>query len=75
MAIRELVDSVLLVSGEQMLDAISQLLFDEQVLAEPSGAATTAALLHHGSKGANVVLVVSGANVSRPVLERAISGR
>jgi threonine dehydratase len=75
MAIRELVDSVLLVSDEQMLDAISQLLFDEQVLAEPSGAATTAALLHHGSKGANVVLVVSGANVSRPVLERAISGR
>jgi hypothetical protein len=31
--------------------------------------------LHYGSKGANVVLVVSGANVSRPVLERAISGR
>jgi len=73
-AIRQLVDDVLLVSDQQMLDAIGRLLFDEQVLAEPSGAATTAALLHHGSQdGENVVLVVTGANISPKVLQRAIT--
>ncbi len=73
-AIRRLVDDVLLVSDQQMLAAISRLLFDEQVLAEPAGAATTAAVLHHGSQGGeNVVLLVSGANISRDVLQRAIA--
>jgi threonine dehydratase len=75
-AIRQLVDEVLLVSDRQMLDAIGRLLFDEQVLAEPSGAATTAAMLNQGSQvGEDVVLVVTGANVSRDVLERAITSR
>ena len=75
-AIRQLVDDVVLVSDDQMLDAIDKLLFEEQVLAEPAGASTTAALLHHGSKGGeNVVLVVSGANVSREVLHSAITRR
>src|SRR5215470_3998025 len=73
-AIRQLVDDVVLVSDQHMLDAIARLLFDEQVLAEPSGAATTAALLHYGSQvGESVVLLVTGANVSREVLERAIA--
>ena len=75
-AIRQLVDEVVLVSDRQMLDAIARLLFDEQVLAEPSGAATTAAMLNQGSQaGENVVLVVTGANVSRDVLEQAIASR
>jgi len=57
-----------------MLDAIARLLFDEQVLAEPSGAATTAAMLQYESQvGQNVVLVVTGANISREVLQRAIA--
>jgi threonine dehydratase len=75
-AIRQLVDEVVLVSDQQMLDAIARLLFDEQVLAEPSGAATTAAMLQHGTwAGENVVLVVTGANISREVLQRAIAPR
>ena len=75
-AIRQLVDEVVLVSDRQMLDAIARLLFEEQVLAEPSGAATTAAMLNQGSQaGENVVLVVTGANVSRDVLEQAIASR
>jgi len=75
-AIRQLVDDVVLVSDQQMLDAIARLLFDEQVLAEPSGAATTAAMLQYESQvGENVVLVVSGANISREVLQRAIAPR
>lgn len=73
--IRELVDDVVLVSEEQMLRAIETLLVEEHVLAEPAGAASTAALLHaRASYGEKVVLVVSGANISQDVLKRAISG-
>jgi threonine dehydratase len=68
-----LVDDVVLVSEEQMLRAIEILLVEEHVLAEPAGAASTAALLHGGSDyGDNVALIVSGANISREVLRRAV---
>jgi threonine dehydratase len=71
--IKSLVDDVVLVSEEQMLRAIEILLVEEHTLAEPAGAASTAALLNAGSDyGDNVVLVVSGANISREVLRRAV---
>jgi threonine dehydratase len=71
--IRKLVDDVLLVSEDAMLRAIQVLLLEEHVLAEPAGAASTAVLLNAGTDfGENVVLVVSGANISRDVLRRAI---
>jgi threonine dehydratase len=74
-AIRELVEDICLVSEQQMLVAIRHLLLEEHVLAEPSGAATTAALLHQPRPaGKNVVMIVSGANISRQVLRRALSG-
>lgn len=70
---KKLVDDVVLVSEEQMLQAIEILLVDEHVLAEPAGAASIAALLNAGSEfGDNVVLLVSGANISRDVLRRAV---
>jgi threonine dehydratase len=56
-----------------MLQAIEILLVEEHVLAEPAGAASTAALLAaRADLGENVVLVVSGANISREVLRRAV---
>jgi threonine dehydratase len=68
-----LVDDVVLVSEEQMLRAIETLLVEEHVLAEPAGAASTAALLHGGADyGDNVALIVSGANISREVLRRSV---
>jgi threonine dehydratase len=71
--VKSLVDDVVLVSEEQMLRAIEILLVEEHVLAEPAGAASTAALLNANSEyGENVVLVVSGANISRGVLRRAV---
>jgi threonine dehydratase len=71
--IRKLVDDVALVSEDAMLRAIEILLAEEHVLAEPAGAASTAALLSAGTDfGENVVLVVSGANISRDVLRRAV---
>ncbi len=71
--VKSLVDDVVLVSEEQMLQAIEALLLEEHVLAEPAGAASTAALLKSSSGcGDHVALVVSGANISREVLKRAI---
>ena len=71
--VKRLVDDVVLVSEEQMLRAIETLLVEEHVLAEPAGAASTAALLRGVPVyGERVVLVVSGANISRQVLKRAL---
>jgi threonine dehydratase len=71
--VARLVDDMVLVGEEQMLRAIETLLVDEHVLAEPAGAASTAALLNAAADfGENVVLVVSGANISRDVLRRSV---
>ena len=71
--VKNLVDDVVLVSEEQMLGAIEALLLEEHVLAEPAGAASTAALVKSsGGCGDCPVLVVSGANISREVLKRAV---
>jgi threonine dehydratase len=73
--VKRLVDDVVLVSEEQMLRAIEILLVEEHVLAEPAGAASTAALLAAGADfGGTVALLVSGANISRDVLRRAVGG-
>ena len=74
-AIREMVDEVRLVSESELLDAIRILLLDEHVVAEASGAAATAAFLQNPSAyaDANIVLLVSGANISPEVLRRAVT--
>jgi threonine dehydratase len=73
-AIRELVDEVRLVSERELLDAIRVLLLDEHVVAEAAGAAATAAFLRDPAPhaDANVVLLVTGANLSPEVLRRAV---
>ena len=71
--VKNLVDDVVLVSEEQLLRAIETLLLEEHVLAEPAGAASTAALAQSSVRcGDHLVLAVSGANISREVLKRAI---
>jgi threonine dehydratase len=71
--VKKLVDEVVLVSEEQMLRAIGALLVEEHVVAEPAGAASTAALLKSSEGcGEFPVLVVSGANISREVLKKAL---
>ncbi len=72
-AIRELVDDVCLVSEDEMVHAIRTLLYDEHIVAEPAGAATTAAYLQDSAAyaGQNVVLVVSGSNIPRELLRQA----
>jgi len=72
-AIRELVADVRLVSEDAMLRAMRRLLLDEHVVSEPSGAAAAAAWLESsaGIEG-DVVLLVSGANVTPSNLRRAL---
>jgi threonine dehydratase len=70
--IRELVDDVVLVSEEEMLGAIRHLYNEEGVLAEPAGAAVTAAFMARPLQDAEcVVLLVTGANISEDVKQRA----
>jgi threonine dehydratase len=72
-AIRELVDDVCLVSDLQMLEAIRHLLFEEHVVAEPAGAAATAALLAGKTMFVGpTVLLVTGANIAPEVLREAV---
>ncbi len=72
--IQTLVDEMRLVSEEEMLRAIYRLLLDEHVVAEPAGAASTAALLALGRvlAGTTAVLLLTGANISPDTLRRAI---
>jgi len=58
----------------KLLDAIRVLLLDEHVVAEASGAAATAAYLQNPSTyaDANLVLLITGANLSPEVLRRAV---
>lgn len=74
-AIRALVDDVQLVSEEEMLAAIGWLMDREQVIAEPAGAAATAAYMKESTRresgaphGRGVsVLLVTGCNIAPQV--------
>jgi threonine dehydratase len=72
-AIRKLVDDIVLVSEDEMLVAIRHLALEEHIVAEPAGAAATAAMLHGKFEcGSRVVLLVTGANVAPDVFRAAI---
>ena len=76
-AIRELVDEVVAVSEQDMLDAIELLDAREQVIAEPAGAAATAALMQQPSTAPLTVALVTGRNIApgvRPTSSRSASG-
>jgi threonine dehydratase len=72
-----LVDEFVLVTEDEMLGAVRHLLMEEHVVAEPAGAATTAAFLKSGTAYAKqtAVLLVTGANVTEDILLRALHMR
>ena len=76
-AIRELVDDVCLVSEEEMVHAIGTLLYQEHIVAEAAGAATTAAYLKNSTaySGRNVVLLVTGSNIPDELLRQAATSQ
>lgn len=65
-------DDIRLVSEAQVLGAIQHLLVKENIVAEPAGAAVTAAWLGDSTFEGNgpVVLVVTGANMSEPIRDK-----
>lgn len=71
--LRRLVDAMLLVSEQEMLRAIRHLLVVEHIVAEPAGAAATAAFLASGRDhaGQAVVLLVTGGNIAPEILRQA----
>jgi threonine dehydratase len=72
--IREVVDEVRLVSDEEMLSAIRRLVLDEHIVAEPAGAASIAAILQEQKfPGSQIVAIVSGANITSDVLQKALA--
>jgi len=68
--VKKFVDDIILVSDKEILDATRQLIRNEHILAEPSGAESFAGLLkYRKSKNAGkAVAVVSGGNISWKVL-------
>jgi threonine dehydratase len=75
--IADLVDEFVLVREEEMLGAMRQLMLQEHVIAEPAGAATTAAFLKSAPHYANkvTVLLVTDSNAAEELLLRALQTR
>jgi len=68
-AIRELVDDFELVGEDAMLDAIAHMRRHEDLVVEPASAAVVAAYMRERTRG-DVVLIITGQNISPDVLER-----
>jgi threonine dehydratase len=74
-AVSQFVDKVVLVSDEQIEDAIYDLITKARVIAEPAGASPLAALKGplRGEPGERTVLVISGGNISVELLGSILS--
>jgi threonine dehydratase len=71
--IRSFVDSIVRVPDSIILTALSILIREERVLAEPAAAAAVAGMLWHAVRahpGARVVFILSGGNVSPDLVEQ-----
>ena len=73
--VQALVDRVMTVSDEAIADAVKWLFDNANVVAEPSGAASVAAVLCERSSGPGVVAIVSGGNVAPEDYARYITGK
>jgi len=69
--IRALVDEVRLIREDELLSAIARLMTGEQVIAEPAGAAATAALLQDQERSGPCAVLVTGRNIA-PEIEEAV---
>ena len=74
--VKRFVDDIVLVRDEEIIDATSQLLTKEHVMAEPSGAAALSGLLkvrRETGKIEKSVAIVSGGNISKEMLKKIVS--
>jgi threonine dehydratase len=73
--VRELVDDMVTVTEDQIRDAIAVLATKSQVVAEPSGAVTTAAYLNAALPKGRTVAVLSGGNIDPALLAEILTTR
>jgi threonine dehydratase len=74
--VKKYVDDIVLVTDEEILEALGLILIEGKILTEPAGAAGFAALLAKKievSEGAQVVCVLSGGNVDTSLLNTVLS--
>jgi threonine dehydratase len=71
--VKTYVDRVITVTDDQIASAVNWLFLTSHIVAEPSGAATTAAYLAHGAPSGKTVAVVSGGNVAPQDFARYIA--
>lgn len=73
--IKRYVDDVVLVSDDEMLQAMALIWKTLRTVVEPSGAAAVAAIARHGCfRGRRIVAITSGANVDLDLLRHAVNG-
>ena len=72
--VRAFVDDVVTVTEQEIADAVRWLYRKAEVVAEPSGAAATAAARHAGLHQGRIVAIVSGGNVAPEDLVRYVEG-
>ncbi|PYP93102.1 MAG: threonine dehydratase [Candidatus Angelobacter sp. Gp1-AA117] len=75
--IRKYVDDIITVKEHEIRQAMRHLLYSGRILAEPSGAVTTAAVLFHASElppSDKTVAVVSGGNVEPQLFSEIVMG-
>jgi threonine dehydratase len=75
--IQKYVDNIITVSEQEIRQAMRHLLFSARILAEPSGAVTTAAAMFHAVEipsSAKTVAVVSGGNVEPQLFSEILMG-
>jgi threonine dehydratase len=73
--IRRYVNAIMTVSDAEMLEAMRRLALTAKLVAEPSGAVTTAAFMFHAlelPRSARTVAVISGGSVEPELLSRAL---
>jgi threonine dehydratase len=74
--IRKYVDAIITVKEDEIKQAMRRLLFSARILAEPSGAVTTAAAMFHAretNSSGTTVAVVSGGNVEPQVFSEVLA--
>ncbi|HLW54072.1 MAG TPA: threonine/serine dehydratase [Candidatus Angelobacter sp.] len=76
--IRKYVDAIVTVNEDEIKKAMRHLLFSARILAEPSGAVTTAAVMFHAAEIApsgTIVAVVSGGNIEPKLFSEIINAQ
>ena len=73
--VKTYVDRVITVTDDQIAAAVNWLFRTARIVAEPSGAVTTAAYFAHGAPSGKTVAIVSGGNVAPEDFARYTGGR